>query len=270
MDLGVSHANDLTAYILGLKYNKPMEDSYFTSGEFSAQLMRAGHSPIARLKQLSVLLSTWNQQRAESTGQASELAMSDINRLRECILNETSRIKLSNADIVADQILFLFIGAMKLQMQNQSATPWDLVDRSIRNFTMPKKSRSLPLLTLLFLTMLLAAMLPNSRTHHHDAPVFEVFSTERVRAVDESRNITVHNLLRLYTRMKDGYCQLPQAAMLQPQDRAAFIAFINAGEVDIGTAANLKNALTYVQCQYPQKLMDKPLDNSVVADGEYI
>jgi hypothetical protein len=53
--------------------------------------------------------------------------------------------------------------------------------------------------------------------------------------------------------------------MLQPQDREAFIAFINAGKVEIGTAANLNNALEYVHCLYPQKLMDKPLQNSDIS-----
>jgi len=241
-----------------------MENSFFNSSEFRSQLLTAGRSPIARLKGLSDILSKWNQQRI--TGQNSteaDLSITDINILKDIIYTETSRLKLKNAEVVSDQILFMLIGAIKLQIQNKSAKPWALVNQSISNFIKPEKSNTLPLLALFFITLIavFGAVTNNSFLHKNtESP--DVFNVENHISANELSSATVNNLVSMYNKMKEGNCQLPQAAMLQPQDREAFIAFINAGKVEIGTAANLNNALGYVHCLYPQKLMDKPLQNS--------
>ena len=62
-----------------------------------------------------------------------------------------------------------------------------------------------------------------------------------VATVNESGSRTVSSLVNLYEAMKTGDCQLPQAAMLQPAEREAFISFVNEGKVDINTASYLKN-----------------------------
>ena len=85
------------------------------------------------------------------------------------------------------------------------------------------------------------------------------FSESSGRTINQAGSETVSSLIELYISMKKGDCQLPQAAMLQPQEREAFISFINEGKVDINSAESLKNALTYANCLYPQKLMNSPL-----------
>ena len=55
--------------------------------------------------------------------------------------------------------------------------------------------------------------------------------------------------------MKSGTCQLPQAAMLAPEQREAFLMFVNHGTVDVQHVENLRLALAYVNCLYPQELM---------------
>jgi hypothetical protein len=224
----------------------------------------AGRSPIARLNRLSDILNKWNQNQISSANSTeADLSITDINILKDIIYSETSRLKLKNAEVVSDQILFMLIGAVKLQIQNKSAKPWALVNQSISNFTKPEKSKNLPLIALGFitLTVVFGAITHNHFLHKHiESP--DIFNPENRSSINESGNVTVNNLVGMYNKMKEGNCQLPQAAMLQPQDREAFIAFINAGKVEIGTAANLNNALGYVHCLYPQKLMDKPLQNS--------
>jgi hypothetical protein len=224
----------------------------------------AGRSPIARLNRLSDILNKWNQNQISSANSTeADLSITDINILKDIIYTETSRLKLKNAEVVSDQILFMLIGAVKLQIQNKSAKPWTLVNQSISNFTKPEKSKNLPLIALGFitLTVVFGAITHNHFLHKHiESP--DIFNPENRSSINESGNVTVNNLVGMYNKMKEGNCQLPQAAMLQPQDREAFIAFINAGKVEIGTAANLNNALGYVHCLYPQKLMDKPLQNS--------
>lgn len=244
-----------------------MLNSFFSSNEFQSQLQRAGRSPVARLQGLSDILSKWNQARTSEPGNAkTDLSITDINILKDIIHTETSRLKLNNAEVVSDQILFMMIGAIKLQIQNKSAQPWALVNQSISNFTKPEKSKHLPLFTLIFITVAVVfGAVMNHRFSHRNTESPDIFRPENRVSVNESSSATVNNLVGMYNKMKEGNCQLPQAAMLQPQDREAFIAFINAGKVEIGTAANLSNALGYVHCLYPQKLMDKPLQNSSIS-----
>lgn len=244
-----------------------MLNSFFSSNEFQSQLQGAGRSPVARLKGLSDILSQWNQARTSDPSNAkTDLSITDINILKDIIHTETSRLKLNNAEVVSDQILFMMIGAIKLQIQNKSAQPWALVNQSISNFTKPEKSKHLPLFTLIFITVAVVfGAVMNHRFSHRNTESPDIFRPENRVSVNESSSATVNNLVGMYNKMKEGNCQLPQAAMLQPQDREAFIAFINAGKVEIGTAANLSNALGYVHCLYPQKLMDKPLQNSSIS-----
>lgn len=240
-----------------------MENSFFSSNEFKSQLLAAGRSPVARLNGLPDILNKWNQRRISSHTPESDLSISDINILKDIIHTETSRLKLKNAEVVTDQILFMLIGALKLQIQNKSAKPWALVNQSISNFIKPEKTKNLPLIALCFITLIIVfgAVINNSFLRKPiQSP--DIFNTEIRASANELNSTTVNNLVSMYNKMKEGNCQLPQAAMLQPEDREAFIAFINAGKVEVGTAANLNNALGYVHCLYPQKLMDKPLQNS--------
>lgn len=241
-----------------------MENSFFSSNEFRSQLLETGRSPVARLKALSDILSKWNQDRISRLNTIeNDLSITDINILKDIIHTETRRLKLKNAEIVSDQILFMLIGAIKLQIQNKSAKPWVLVNQSISSFTKPEKSRSRPLIALCFITMIIVfGAVTSNKFLHKNVQSPDIFNPESGSSINQSGNATVNNLVSMYNKMKEGNCQLPQAAMLQPQDREAFIAFINAGKVEIGTAANLNNALKYVNCLYPQKLMDMPLQNS--------
>lgn len=241
-----------------------MENSFFNSQAFKSQLSAAGRSPIARLTGLSDILSQWNQQRISGLHDAeTELTINDINLLKDIVYTETRRLKLNNAEVVSDQILFMLIGAVKLQVQQNSAKPWIVVKQSINNFTARQESKSATLITLCFISLIvLFATVTNSHFSIKKPESSDVLNLENTTRANESGYATVSNLVALYQKMKEGSCQLPQAAMLQPQDREAFIAFVNAGKVEIGTATNLKNALGYVHCLYPQKLMDKPLQTN--------
>ncbi len=239
-----------------------MTTEFLKSDSFNMQFQKTGKSPAARLIGLSGILSNWNKQRIGKVinGKEADLSINDIQILKNLIENETSRLKLNNAEIIADQILFMLIGAIKLQIQNNSDKPWELVNQSISNFLSPKKSPqklmvSLSVFTVIVIMGLAITILNTNRkmqTNHMDNPL-------DTAAISHNGSETVSNLVGLYNAMKSGVCQLPQAAMLQPQEREAFLAFINEGKVDINTADSLKNALTYANCLYPQKLMNSPL-----------
>lgn len=85
-----------------------MASEFLKSDSFIMQLQKSGKSPIARLTGLSAILSSWNKQRIGKiiNGKEADLSIDDIQILKNLIENETSRLKLENAEIVSDQILF--------------------------------------------------------------------------------------------------------------------------------------------------------------------
>ncbi|HEY0905990.1 MAG TPA: hypothetical protein VGE17_02200, partial [Methylophilus sp.] len=50
-------------------------------------------------------------------------------------------------------------------------------------------------------------------------------------------------------------CQLPQAAMLPEAQRQAYLQFVTEGKVYVEHVEDLRQALGYVSCLYPQELM---------------
>lgn len=224
------------------------------------QINKSGRTPEARLKGLSLALKKWNQGRIENSlhNAKSDLSEAQIETLKQLVQVETSKLSNKEADVLAEQILFLLIGAIKLQSENDSNTMWEMVDKGIATFIQPQRSLS-SAVNLISITLLIIALVAISANLALRKEIKNKAYPEEMYA-DESKNATVNNLVNLYNEMKKGSCQLPQAAMLQEKERETFITFINDGVVNIDSAEDLKNALAHVNCLYPQKLMDKPLN----------
>lgn len=224
------------------------------------QINKSGKTPEARLKGLSLALKKWNQERIENSlnSSRSDLSEAQIDGLKQLVQVETSKLSNKEADVVAEQILFLLIGAIKLQSENDSNTMWEMVDKGIATFIQPQRSLS-SAVNLISITLLVIALVAISANLALRKEIKNKAYPKEMYA-DESKNATVNNLVNLYNEMKKGSCQLPQAAMLQEKERETFITFINDGVVNIDSAEDLKNALAHVNCLYPQKLMDKPLN----------
>lgn len=226
----------------------------------------SGKTSRARLLGLSSQLSSWNTLRnsAQSSSaqnskvQPKDLSIEDVHFLKEIIHAEIKKTAVKHPDVVSDQILFLVIGAIQIQSQNHSNDAWKLVDQSIQNFLKPEKDKRTLLFgfTAIALTIICvsATMLlsPKLNSSANDLVLGESPSTVTTGTTDP---VTISLLLLIYNKMKDGTCQLPQAAMLPPEQRQAFLSFINEGKVDVRNVANLKLALGYVNCLYPQELM---------------
>lgn len=241
-----------------------MKNESLNSEDFRVQFMQSGNSPISRLKNLSKILNRWNKSRIGIAGKGNEpeLTIEDVKGLRQLINTEISRTKINNSEVVTDQILFLVIGAIKLQLQNNSDESWNLVNRSISSFLQPEKRLSFfSMMALMFITTVVVFGITTTYLGHKAGIQTPLFSEDLTgtAAITEAGSNTVSNLVSIYTKMKEGECQLPQAAMLDPEEREVFISFVNDGKVDISTADRLKHALEHVNCLYPQKLMNKPL-----------
>lgn len=240
-----------------------MKTEFLKSEDFLSQVQKSGKTPLARLKGLSTILSQWNVSRMGKVvkGDEADLSINDVNVLKGLVHDEITKLKLVDADTVSDQILFLLIGAIKMQIQSNSAQPWTLVNQSINDFVKPRRPTislfmMLSLLTLVAVFSFTAIQLSITKKQNSDFLSEDSPTSARFNEVGSN---TVNNLITIYNKMKEGDCQLPQVAMLQPQEREAYILFINDGKVEIDTANDLKNALSHVSCLYPQKLMNQPL-----------
>jgi hypothetical protein len=226
------------------------------------QPLVSGKTPKSRLLDLSLQLSQWNAARNAAKAintRVHDLSIDDVDLLKEIIHSEIKKTSVKHAEVVSDQILFLVIGAIQIQSQNHSADAWKLVDQSIQNFLKPEQDKRIlifsMLATLIAVIGISAALLlkPQASGLSNEIAINQV--TETLSAGDTDA-VTVSMLLLVYNKMKDGTCQLPQAAMLPQEQREAYLAFINQGVVDVRNVADLKLALAYVNCLYPQQLMN--------------
>lgn len=131
------------------------------------------------------------------------------------------------------------------------------IDTKLFKRSKNKRLFSLGLLAVAILICLSLTTVPISKTHRMD-DTSQILSTEAVATEVVARGtdpVTMSTLLLAYNKMKSGTCQLPQAAMLPPEQRQAFLMFVNKGVVEVQHVENLRLALGYVNCLYPQELM---------------
>jgi len=225
------------------------------------KVLASGKASKTRLLGLSLQLSKWNAERNSSkisNAQLQDLSIEDVHLLKEIIHAEIERTSVKHPDVVSDQILFLVIGAIQIQSQNHSDEAWKLVNQSIQSFLKPEKEKRVLLLgsavTALVAICVSAVMLLSPKMNDiSDVAAIDTLPSTATSGVADP--LTISALLHVYNKMKDGTCQLPQAAMLPPNQRQAYLSFINDGIIDVHNVENLKLALGYVNCLYPQELM---------------
>lgn len=222
--------------------------------------LRFGSS--TRLLGLSSHLCNWNIERVakkRANGQSQELSIEDVHALKVIIHAATDKTAFKCNEVFLDQMLFLAIGAIQVQSQTGSDKAWSLVNQSIKDFVSTQKEKrmiSLGLVATALIVCLSAMSLMNVKVQTHHS---ELAGTPfEVEAVTDADPVTISTLLLAYNKMKSGTCQLPQAAMLPPEQRQAYLLFVNKGTIEVQHVENLRLALGYVTCLYPQELMHPP------------
>jgi len=232
-----------------------------TFEDFYHQHKSTGKTQLARLLKLSATIEKWSQEKATSHAkEIKELTIRDVQTLRQLIENEVTLTNSDDPNIVTDQILFLIIGAVKVQAQSTSSTTWPLVNQTIKELVSPQAKQNNLVYFALFGFLLMLATALSTDNINKQAPTLAPIQIAQAIPVSQAGSETVGNLIKVYHNMKSGDCQLPQALLLQPKDREAFIAFVTEGKVTISTAESLKKSLEYADCKYPQKLMNNPLN----------
>lgn len=237
-----------------------------TFEDYYGQYKNTGKTSLARLLKLSGTIEKWSQDRLSSHAEAvKELSIKDVQALRQLIEKEVNSITTDEPSVVTDQILFLIIGAVKVQGQSSSSTTWPLVNQTIKELITPRAKQNNLMVYALFGFVLLAGFvftIFSINNKNTSATTLNPIEVAQGMSINQVGSKTVDNLIDVYHKMQSGECQLPQALVLQPKDREAFIAFVTEGKVTINTAESLKKSLEYANCNYPQKLMNNPLNLS--------
>jgi hypothetical protein len=231
---------------------------YLGSLGFLKKLTSYNKTSNAYLMRLSSQLNQWNIERVSkrnANGVALDLSLDDVNALKELIRVAIEKASVKYPEVVYDQLLFLTIGAIQVQSQTGSDKAWSLLNQSIKshlNSRNDKRIFSFGLITTAIVICFSVMAIQNPKTHHVD-DTSQILATETLAG--ETDPVSMSMLLLAYNKMKSGTCQLPQAAMLPPEQRQAFLMFVNNGVVEVQHVENLRLALGYVNCLYPQELM---------------
>ncbi|MGP1718610.1 MAG: hypothetical protein ACTS9Y_15665 [Methylophilus sp.] len=210
------------------------------------------HAPFYRLRHQLV---AWNTQRVTALGASAALNAQDILHIRELIDQAQQSSTAEISPTLLDQWFFQAVGAIRVQAQTGEDTAWHLFEQSVHTQLGGQSwQRSLSLgmlvtLCVVWMTMVTPGHKPMPSEY---SPYDEVQLSETSGTADP---VTISLLNLAYQKMQAGSCQLPQAAMLPDAQRQAFIMFVTKGKVDVDHVEQLRQALGYVSCLYPQELM---------------
>jgi hypothetical protein len=218
----------------------------------------------AALIMLCGQLKRWNTERVTQKTvrqQPHDLTLEDVNAIRAMIQTALSKVALKHPEIMADQLLFLTVGAIQIQAQTGADKAWGLVNQSIQNYLSTHKEKrmfslglfSMAMLVCVSMTMMNITKMNTAKLHKNNQDVMQSSPLEAEQS--DADPVTLSMLQLAYEKMKGGTCQLPQAAMLPQEQRHAFLLFVNKGIVEVQNVENLRLALGYVNCLYPQELM---------------
>lgn len=229
------------------------------------QYIRAYAKPSnASLIMLCGQLKRWNAERVTqktANQQPQDLTLEDVNAIRAIIQAALGKVALKHPEIMADQLLFLTVGAIQIQSQTGADKAWGLVNQSIQNYLNTHKEKrmvslglfSMAVLVCVSMTMINITKMNTAKLYKNNQDVMQSAPFEAEQS--DADPVTLSMLQLAYEKMKGGTCQLPQAAMLPQEQRHAFLLFVNKGIVEVQNVENLRLALGYVNCLYPQELM---------------
>jgi len=209
------------------------------------------HAPLYMLRQQLV---AWNSQRINVLGASAALNTQDILHIRQLIQQAQHKANAELSPTLLDQWFFQAVGAIRVQSQTGVDAAWHLFDKSVHeqlgnhSFSRTFSFGLVVTLSVVWMTMVTPMYKP---VHTEWSPLDDKQFESGVTADP----VTLSLLNLAYQKMQNGSCQLPQAAMLQDAQRQAFIMFVTKGKIDVDHVEQLRQALGYVSCLYPQELM---------------
>lgn len=217
--------------------------------------LRSRWGQYAPVYRLAGELRRWNATRLAALQPLSlpgALTLQDIASIKAII----QRAALPGLDsVMQDQLFFLAVGAIHVQAQTGSTIAWRRFNQAIQmqlNSGGVSRAWSFGLLVGLCMLWLMVSHVQHTQLHK---AATEQDDTMLLASGGTADPVTISLLQLAYNKMRNGTCQLPQAAMLPQAQREAFLLFVTEGTVDVEHVESLRQALGYVNCLYPQELM---------------
>ncbi|MES2637190.1 MAG: hypothetical protein V4605_07675 [Pseudomonadota bacterium] len=212
-----------------------------------------------RLLKLCGLLTHWNIQRISANNiqkRTQVLSIEDIQALKTLIQAEINKTDVKHPVIIADQLLFLSIGAIQIESQNGSDAAWQLVHKTILSFNQPASNNQYYAFGFLaLLVMMCASIFLHNPTKTQTIETTPLGNFTMTKVVNRTDPVTISMLQRAYAKMQAGTCRLTQPDSLPPEQQRAFLTFVNDGVIDVHHVENLRLAIDYVNCLYPQEFL---------------
>ena len=165
-------------------------------------------------------------------------------------------MKCSMPETVADQVVLVMVGALQADKGINQSDPWEVAAKSINviliNSTNYGSGKILNTFLFSSLALALIAFGFIGFQHQKGKPEVLIHAKPELQSLPNplpSPYVPSH----FYTMKKDmdkAVCQLPQAAMLPPDQRSAFLSFVNKGQISLAEISVLQEALSKVDCQY--------------------
>ena len=225
-----------------------------------AEIYRKAKTPKDRLKALISTFANWSNDESKHKLMreiAIKMNAKEIDTLRSLIYEQVHKINAKSANVLTDQILFIIIGAFKFEIKRDGfSKPWELAELSLNSIlAAPQKSRLGTFNTLLLASFLL---LMTAIFFFNNQPNFGSQSKKTNLQVNTyidsvqplpSPFVPSH-FYSLRNQMSKSVCLIPQAATLPAEQRAAFLTFLNTGEIEMSQLTNLQRALSLVHCEF--------------------
>jgi hypothetical protein len=235
-----------------------MSQSIFNSEILQRRLDKINKSAMrttAGLHALVDALAQWSKgETPAAASQASSIQTSDINALRYLIARQLNKGRYANRAVLADQILFIIIGALKTDNAEISRTQaWGLTAHSIDSLLdaayqplMPGyiKHAYLGLFGLFFIWGSYGML-----GYVNHSPV-ETDPLNLAPQAFAQRPYVSTNVYAFREVMQQATCGYPQAAMLPIEQRVTYLDFIRRGQFALAELTNLEKALSSVDCFY--------------------
>jgi len=227
-----------------------------------SEVKGTGKTPQERLKGFISILSRWSED-SEKQKLMRDIALrmdsDDINNLRSLIYEQVKDINLKNSNDLTEQILFIIIGAFKFEINSGGfSKPWHLASSSLDSILSASRKRNK--LSALHVTLLGCLLILITGIIINNIQI----GKEKINRRNDSQSNTFleplpqpipnpyvpSHFYSLREQMGKSICQIPQALNLPAEQRAAFITFIDTGEIQMDQLANLQAALSLVHCEY--------------------
>ncbi len=224
------------------------------------EIYRNAKSPKDRLRALISTCSSWSEDPLKQIiirEIAVNMNSGHVSFLRNFIREQVESLNVKDANNLSDQILFIFLGALKFEIQRDAFSKhWQLAESSLESIISVSNKLKFGTFNRVLLGSFL--VLITAIIYFNNLPTIESpskYNNVEVNTYLEPRQpvpspFVPSHFYSLRNQMSKSVCMIPQAATLPAEQRAAFITFLNTGEIEMSQLTNLQAALSLVHCEF--------------------